>query len=144
MALVPPAMRQQVIAEAHQCCEYCQTQQQLIGMPLVIDHIIPRSLGGSQDRTNLAASCYRCNEFKGPRIRGIDPITGESAALYNPRQQPWTEHFTWIESGTQIKGLTATGRATVDILKLNNDYVVESRRIWVAENWHPPNWRLGD
>ncbi|MBU6229335.1 MAG: HNH endonuclease [Cyanobacteria bacterium REEB459] len=84
MALIPPALRQQVIAEAHQCCEYCQTQQQLIGMPLVIDHIIPRSLGGRQDR------------------------------------------------------------ATVDSLKLNNDYVVESRRIWVAENWHPPDWRLGD
>jgi 5-methylcytosine-specific restriction endonuclease McrA len=73
MASVPSTLRQQVIAEARQRCEYCQTQQQLIGMPLVIDHIIPRSLGGSQDRANLAASCYRCNEFKGPRMTAVDP-----------------------------------------------------------------------
>ena len=143
MASVPSTLRQQVIAEAHQRCEYCQTQQRLIGMPLVIDHIIPRSLGGSQDRANLAASCYRCNEFKGPRITAVDPLTGEQVALYNPRQQTWTEHFTWIETGTQIAGLTPTGRATVDSLKLNNDYVVASRRIWVAENWHPPDGVMG-
>lgn len=143
MASVPPALRQQVIAEAYQRCEYCQTQQRLIGMPLVIDHIIPRSLGGSQDRANLAASCYRCNEFKGPRMTAVDPLTGEQVALYNPRQQTWTEHFTWIETGTQIAGLTPTGRATVDSLKLNNDYVVASRRLWVAENWHPPDGVMG-
>ena len=143
MASVPPALRQQVIAEAHQRCEYCQTQQRLIGMPLVIDHIIPRSLGGSQDRANLAASCYRCNEFKGSRMTAVDPLTGEQVALYNPRQQTWTEHFTWIETGTQIAGLTPTGRATVDSLKLNNDYVVASRRLWVAENWHPPDGVMG-
>ena len=143
MASVPPALRQQVIAEAYQRCEYCQTQQRLIGMPLVIDHIIPRSLGGSQDRANLAASCYRCNEFKGPRMTAVDPLTGEQVALYNPRQQTWTEHFTWIETGTQIAGLTPAGRATVDSLKLNNDYVVASRRLWVAENWHPPDRVMG-
>ncbi len=139
MSLVSPTIRQQVISEAQQCCEYCQTQQCLIGMPLVIDHIIPLSLGGSSDRANLAASCYRCNEFKGAKTQGIDPQTGETVTLFHPRQQVWAEHFAWTEEGTTIKGLTAVGRATVSALKVNNEYAIASRRIWVAENWHPPN-----
>jgi len=140
MTSVSPSIRQQVISDANQCCEYCQTQQRLIGMPLVIDHIIPHSMGGSSDRANLAASCYRCNEFKGAKTTAVDRLTDESVPLYNPRQQIWAEHFAWIETGTQISGLTATGRATVDALKLNNEYVLESRQIWVTENWHPPNF----
>jgi len=106
----------------------------------VIDHIIPRSMGGGGNRTNLAASCYRCNEFKGVRINAIDPLTEVLVSLFHPRQQIWTENFAWTEEGIIIAGLTPTGRATVNALKLNNKYVVESRRIWVAENWHPPNF----
>lgn len=140
MASVSQSIRQQVILDANQCCEYCQTQQRLTGMPLVIDHIIPRSMGGRSDRPNLAASCYRCNEFKGVRTMAIDPLTGEQVALFHPRQQTWIEHFAWTEAGILIAGLTVTGRATVDALKLNNEYVVESRKIWVAENWHPPDF----
>jgi len=139
MASVPLSLRQQVISDANQCCEYCQTQQRLTGMPLVIDHIIPRSMGGNSDRANLAASCYRCNEFKGARTDGVDPQTEARVTLFHPRQQLWTEHFAWTEEGTIIAGLTPIGRATVNVLKLNNEYVVESRKIWVAENWHPPN-----
>ncbi len=140
MASIPVSIRQQVITVANQCCEYCQTQQRLIGMPLVIDHIIPRAMGGSSDLTNLAASCYRCNEFKGAKIDVVDPLTKEQVSLFHPRQQIWAENFVWIEEGTQIAGLTAIGRATVNTLKLNNSYVLESRRIWVSENWHPPNF----
>ena len=140
MASVPLSLRQQVISDANQCCEYCHTQQRLTGMPLVIDHIIPRSMGGRSDRPNLAASCYRCNEFKGARTNAFDAQTEAQVSLFHPRQQLWTEHFAWTEEGILVAGLTPTGRATVNVLKLNNEYVVESRRIWVAENWHPPNF----
>jgi hypothetical protein len=34
--------------------------------------------------------------------------------------------------------LTATGRATVRALRLNNEYVVEARALWMARQWHPP------
>jgi hypothetical protein len=40
--------------------------------------------------------------------------------------------------GTHIVGLTPTGRATVLALRLNNDYVVEARVLWIARQWHPP------
>lgn len=107
-------------------------------MPLVIDHIIPKSAGGSDERDNLAAACYRCNEFKWAKTHATDPATGEIVPLFNPRQQSWAEHFTWTNGGTHIAGLTSIGRATVIALRLNNEYVVESRALWVAQGWHPP------
>ena len=108
-------------------------------MPLVLDHIQPQSFGGSSDLSNLAASCYRCNQFKGAKTEAIDPLTQQVVSLFHPRQQAWAEHFTWADEGIQIGGLTPIGRATVEALRLNNPYIVESRRIWVAENWHPPS-----
>ncbi len=60
------------------------------------------------------------------------------AALFNPRTQAWAEHFSWTDEGLYVKGKTATGRATVESLQLNNSYVTESRKIWIAEDWHPP------
>ncbi len=138
MSSVSQVIRQQVIAEAKQCCEYCRTQQRLIGMPLVIDHIQPTAAGGSDKRTNLAASCHRCNAFKSAKLQVPDPESGELMPLYNPRQQIWEDHFAWAERATKIEGLTAIGRATVAALQMNNTYVVESRKIWVPENWHPP------
>ncbi len=131
-------LRQQVTAQANYRCEYCKTSSRLTGTPLVMEHILPRSLGGTDDRENLAASCYRCNEFKGVKTHAVDPETGQLVALFNPRTQIWTEHFTWVNGGTHIAGITPTGRATVMALRLNNENVVEARAIWVESGWHPP------
>jgi 5-methylcytosine-specific restriction endonuclease McrA len=138
MAAISDATRQQLFAEADYRCEYCRTSRRLIGMPLVSDHIIPKSAGGSDERDNLAAACYRCNEFKWAKTHATDPANGEVVPLFNPRQQTWAEHFTWTNGGVHIAGLTSTGRATVIALRLNNEYVVESRALWIAQGWHPP------
>ncbi|MBC7970614.1 MAG: HNH endonuclease, partial [Verrucomicrobia bacterium] len=55
------------MANSNHRCQYCKTSSRLTGTPLVMEHILPRSQGGSDDRRNLAASCYRCNEFKGAK-----------------------------------------------------------------------------
>jgi hypothetical protein len=34
--------------------------------------------------------------------------------------------------------ITATGRATVLSLRLNNENIVQARAIWIGLNWHPP------
>lgn len=139
MAEIPKAVRQQVLIEANYRCEYCRTSSRLIGMPLVMDHILPRSIGGSEERNNLAASCYHCNEFKGARTHAIDPATSELVPLYNPRVQRWSEHFSWANGGTHVVGLTPSGRAKVITLRLNNEYVIEARILWIAQDWHPPS-----
>ena len=104
----------------------------------LIDHIVPRSLGGGEEPENLAASCYRCNEFKWAKTHDLDPATGQLASLFHPRREKWSEHFQWVNGGTHIAGLTPTGRATVVALRLNNEFVVEARALWIAREWHPP------
>ncbi len=81
---------------------------------------------------NLWLACHRCNAFKGTQTRAPDPQTGSAVALFNPRQQTWTEHFAWSEDGTEILGKTPWGRATVAALKMNNPEIVVSRRLWVS------------
>jgi len=44
-------------------CQYCGTR----GEPLTTDHIIPRSMGGSETWENLVTACIRCNNKKGNR-----------------------------------------------------------------------------
>ena len=109
-----------------------------MGMPLVIDHIIPRARGGLDTAENLCASCYRCNEYKGTRTHAQDPATQALVPLYNPRIQDWPTHFRWENGGLYIVGTTPTGRASVVALRLNNEYIVESRALWIAQDWHPP------
>lgn len=132
------ATREAVFQRARHRCEYCQTARRLIGMPLVVDHVLPRSLGGTDTFANTCASCYRCNEFKGARTHGQDPATGHLALFFNPRSDGWYDHFEWTNGGTHIVGKTPSGRATVIGLRLNNEYLVESRQLWLGRGWHPP------
>lgn len=131
-------VRQRIFLRASYRCEYCQTSHRLIGMPPVIDHILPSVSGGSDHLSNLAAACYRCNEFKGAKTQAIDPATGQMVNLFHPRQQLWQEHFPWANGGIHIIGLTPVGRATVIALRLNNEYSVQARMLWIERDWHPP------
>ncbi len=103
-----------------------------------VDHITPESVGGATNLDNLCLSCVGCNGFKLAFQSAVDPETGEEASLFNPRSQPWTEHFAWSEDGTRIVGLTPAGRATIARLRMNRERVVEARRLWVTAGWHPP------
>jgi len=42
-------------------CQYCGDAAS------VFDHILPKSQGGTNTLTNLAAACRSCNSAKGPR-----------------------------------------------------------------------------
>jgi len=42
-------LRRQIVVAADHRCEYCKTSSQLTGTPLVMDHILPRSLGGTDE-----------------------------------------------------------------------------------------------
>mgnify|MGYP001374587622 CR=1 FL=1 len=131
------AVRRQVTTDAGDRCSYCRSPS-FAGVPMVIDHIIPIILGGSSKIANLCLACYRCNEFKGARIAGIDPITQDMASLFHPRQQLWQAHFRWHSDGLLIIPLTARGRATVATLRMNNDWLQRARRIWMVAGIHPP------
>jgi len=53
-------VRQYVLAKWQHRCAYCQTT----GVPLELDHLHPRSKGGSDRVANLVGACRSCNEAK--------------------------------------------------------------------------------
>ena len=114
-------LRARVADQALHRCGYCQTQEVVVGMPMEIEHIVPLAGGGSSEEVNLWLACPRCNLHKADRTRALDPLTGESVQLFDPRRQLWTDHFVWEQGGLYIAGHSPTGRATVDALRLNND-----------------------
>lgn len=131
-------LRRRIARQARHRCGYCQTQEVVSGIPLTLEHIIPKARGGQRVEENLWLSCRMCNEAKGVLTEAVDPETGATLPLYNPRTQAWTAHFGWDETGTRIFGRTAIGRATVEALSLNSDLRVQARAIWVEAGYHPP------
>ncbi|OQY43267.1 MAG: HNH endonuclease [Anaerolineaceae bacterium 4572_78] len=136
---VPKKLRQLVSERDKHRCAYCLTTEQNCGLRMHIDHIIPTFAGGKTNLDNLCLACFSCNVYKGAKQTGIDPYTNKTIAIFQPLKQKWSDHFTWDENKTKIIGLTACGRATVQLLKLNNSTVVKARRRWVSAGWHPPN-----
>jgi hypothetical protein len=107
-------------------CEYCLLSQEDVPVAtLHIEHIISKQHGGTDDPSNLALACFHCNQHKGPNLTGIDPHTDQITPLFHPRKQLWQEHF--VLDGTQIRGLTPTGRTTVRVLAMNSDVQREFR-----------------
>ncbi|MCP4820872.1 MAG: HIT domain-containing protein [Shimia sp.] len=62
---VPGSVRYEVLKRAKYRCELCGAHEQQIA--LHIDHIIPRSKGGSDDLSNFQALCMTCNTNKRDR-----------------------------------------------------------------------------
>ena len=56
-AVFPADTRKTVMQRAHQCCEYCQSQDKYSPNLFTIDHIIPEDLGGTNEPDNLAYAC---------------------------------------------------------------------------------------
>ncbi len=137
-AYIPSELRAELNAADNRGCAYCRTTEMNTGQPMTVDHIIPESQGGLTTCENLSRCCRRCNEFKGSKTSGQDPLTGDASRLFNPRVQEWRRHFAWDETGTLIVGLTAVGRTTIVELKMNDEIIIFSRRRWVSVDWHPP------
>ncbi|MBE9057411.1 HNH endonuclease [Sphaerospermopsis sp. LEGE 08334] len=121
------------------CCVYCRTAEYLTVSTFEFEHIIPRSAGGETVFENLCLSCPSCNRYKATRQTAIDPNTQEEVKLFHPQQQRWIDHFTWNEDHTEIIGLTAVGRSTINALKMNRPQLTRVRKMWVKMGEHPPN-----
>jgi hypothetical protein len=131
-------IRQRIFQAARFQCEYCRSPQDFLLADLELDHIRPKGKEGKTVDDNLSAICRKCNELKGMQTEAVDPQTGETAPLYNPRIQAWSDHFEFSFDGSFIMGKTAIGRATVEALQLNRRRAVLLRRMWRKAGWHPP------
>ena len=72
--------RKGIILRDGSTCQYCRLK--LPSGSLTMDHVIPKSRGGSSTWENLVASCFRCNNVKGDRT----PQEAGLALAKQPRQ----------------------------------------------------------
>ena len=117
-------------------CEYCRLPQAAFGRPFHIEHIIAKQHGGQTDLENLALACWYCNLKKGPNLTGIDPESAAVVPLFHPRHDRWSDLFalriaTANRSAIDVRGLTSIGRATVQVLGMNE----QMRRVLRYELW---------
>ncbi len=113
---------------ARQRCEYCHlpTRGQVATFP--IDHVVPKSAGGTNELDNLALTCPHCNARKWTDSDGPDPSTGKLARFFHSRRDTWADHFEWSpDRPGELLGKTPTGRATVAGLRINDPDMMELR-----------------
>jgi hypothetical protein len=101
-----------------------------------IDHIIAEQHGGPTTLDNLDLACLPCNNHTGPNISGINSTTQRIVRLFNPRKDRWGRHFVW--DGPWLRGKTAIGRATIEVLAINHPDYVAVREAMILEGSFPP------
>jgi hypothetical protein len=99
-------------------------------LPHEVDHIRAKKHHGLTNLENTCWACAYCNSAKGSNAAGFDPESGELVPLFNPRSDVWTRHFSW--EGATLRGLTAIGRATIDVLRINDPARLAHRRLLIA------------
>lgn len=80
-----PLTRRNIFERDKNTCQYCSYK----GDQLTLDHIIPRSRGGSDSWENLVAACVRCNIKKGNRT----PKEAQMPLHKQPRKPYSSLHF---------------------------------------------------
>ena len=131
------SLRSRVRQRANDRCEYCQMPGVLDTLEFHWDHIIAQKHRGLTEFSNLAWSCFACNNQKQSDISGIDP-EGKShniVRLFHPREDIWKEHFEW--NGATLEGKTAIGRVTIYVLGINRPHRIALRQLLIAEGVFP-------
>jgi len=108
---VPSAVQHAIRARAKERYEYCHSPEWVCAARFTLDHLLPQSLGGTDEPQNLALACRRCNERHYNFTTGRDPATHQDMPLFHPVRDVWAEHFAWTPEGQWIVGTTPIGRA---------------------------------
>ena len=132
---IPVFLRKLVIRRAQNYCEYCRLSQKGQEATFHIDHILPVASGGKTVAENLALACVSCSLRKGAKEKAVDSETKQEVLLFHPRFDDWNEHFEWNK--VLLKGLTAKGRATIELLKLNRRVILTIREEEILLGRHP-------
>ena len=128
--------RNLVKQRARRRCEYCLLAQEYSILPHQIDHVRATKHHGPDTMENTCLACAHCNAAKGPNVAGYDPETGLLTPLFNPRVDDWAAHFRW-EAGI-LFGQSPVGRATIDVLRINDPDCVEQRQELIEAGLFPP------
>lgn len=83
--------RRAVFARDRWTCQYCGGMR----ATLTIDHVVPRSRGGTSEWENIVACCAPCNRRKGDRL-----LSGAGMQLLTQPKAPNPQIFVHVASST--------------------------------------------
>lgn len=126
-----------VAARAGFRCEYCRAPEQVFNFAFEVEHILPRSAGGGDSLDNLALACESCNLYKSHATEAWDETEARQVPLFHPRRDLWEEHFVFDAEAGEIRGISSTGRATVERLRMNSGFQIRARRHWARLDLYP-------
>src|SRR3989304_2292324 len=117
-------------------CEYCPLPEHADPYQTFhLEHVVAKQHGGDDDPANLAWACSRCNRLKGTNLSSRDPKTSATVELFHPRLHVWHDHF--AIRGARILGLTPVGRATIQLLSINDVRRMRLRRELIDQGEFP-------
>ena len=79
---VPVPIHQAVRARAQGRCAYCHSPEWVGAARFTMDHLLPRSRGGTDTLENLALACRRCNQRRYTFTTGRDPVTQQESPYF--------------------------------------------------------------
>jgi hypothetical protein len=150
-AEVPQRLRFQILRRDRYTCRYCGASAP--NVVLVVDHVIPRSRGGTNAAANLVTACEGCNLGKGndlPELwlsAEIEKLAAEWA------KQPWddeddSEMYAYMDASNVLRELSAESvlhwiarafAAALPYRPTNAEVVIAAARISQLEPaWPPP------
>lgn len=86
-------------------CQYCGRRPP--EATLHVDHVVPRSLGGTNDPSNLAAACRRCNLGKSASMIGAEHMSDIPAEQMGDRVS-WDINLMYYTDIDEIPGNATT------------------------------------
>ncbi len=134
-AYISASLLQRIVEQATGKCEYCLVHQTFSIYSHEIDHVITVKHGGQTTEENLVLACLSCNRYKGSDLTSIDLETKRITALFNPRIQSWTDHFSLCKG--LILGVTAAGRTTAFLLRMNEANRLQLRQALISQGLYP-------
>lgn len=86
---ISKALRERVEEQAQHRCGYCLSQEEVVGAPMEIDHLLPEAFGGLTLEENLWLACTFCNSTEERTTRRSRPWpttfeSGAAAGYLNP------------------------------------------------------------
>lgn len=123
-------LRFEILQRDFYTCQYCGASAPTV--TLHVDHILPRSAGGSNDRSNLITACLECN-------------LGKAAAIIDPHTEEIPTTPSWIrgaDKSTLLRDTTVVGFAKDRIAELM-DLQRDELRILILLPFLTGNARLG-
>jgi 5-methylcytosine-specific restriction endonuclease McrA len=136
-------------------CAYCDAQN----VPLEIDHIHPRSKGGSDRVSNLTLACHPCNQRKG--AQGIEDFLAkdpkrlarieaqrkaplqDAAAVNSTRWALWRRlQDTGLDVETGTGGRTKWNRHRLQVPKTHALDAACVGEVWSVANWQIPALKI--